>query len=179
VLLQLAPPSAGTPAVAPVPVAATPTPAQPAAVTPAPVSTPSSTPPESDTGGGGTNGLRIGSYAAFGVGVVGLTLGTVFLVGAGSKTSQGDDKFNSNKCGEDPPANAACTTSVEQSVRSLWQDSANDKKLATVGFVIGGVGVATGVVLFILSGKHEEKTASGATFHPWVGLGSAGLNGTF
>jgi hypothetical protein len=39
------------------------------------------------------------------------------------------------------------------------------------------VGVATGVVLFILSGEKSDSTA--ASVQPFVGIGSLGLRGTF
>ena len=54
-----------------------------------------------------------------------------------------------------------------------------DTNLGIGGLVLGGVGVAAGVVLFILSNDSGEATANAPRVTPWVGLNSAGLSGTF
>lgn len=153
--------AAPQPAAAPPPAAAGPEPVAPA------------TQPSADPGAsGGTNGLRIGSYIAFGVGAVGLAGGTVFILQSSSKTSEADDLCTL--------PNGACDTSVEDKVHSLDSDAKSARTLAIVGFAVGAVGVGTGVTLFVLSSKHSEKSASlTPTVSPWVGFGSAGVRGTF
>jgi hypothetical protein len=143
-----------------------PTAAQPQAVPPP-------TQPDADQGkSGGTNGLRIGSYVAFGVGAVGLVGGTVFMIQSGSKTSEVGDICNL--------PNDACPLDRKDDVNGLEADAKSARTLGIVGFVVGGVGVGAGVTLFILSSKKKESTASlKPTVSPWVGLGSAGLRGTF
>ncbi len=171
VVIKLAPFVASTPA--PQPATAAPVVRAPVATTPAPPPA-TATAPE-DEGGQGSNGMRIGSYVAFGVGAVGLGLGTVFLLNSASKTSKANDEFDANHCGQPQgcPASQAEIQSLDSSANSA-------KTLGIVSLAVGGVGVATGVVLFVMSGKKSERTASsGATVHPWVGLGSAGVDGTF
>jgi hypothetical protein len=124
-----------------------------------------------DTGAApsGGNGMRIGAYVALGVGVVGLAAGTVFALSAKSKFNDADAICNL--------PNGACPPNRQADVQKLDDDGKSAKTLATVGFVVGGVGLATGVTLLILSGKHEQEQAAG--IRPWVGLGSAGVSGRF
>lgn len=51
--------------------------------------------------------------------------------------------------------------------------------LSTVGFVVGGAGVAAGAVLLVLRKKTPANSATGAFVIPWVGPGTIGLAGTF
>jgi hypothetical protein len=117
------------------------------------------------------NGLRTASYVSFGVGVAGLAVGTVFALKASSKYSDGNALCD----GRDP-----CTLSSAEAAQreQLGKDGDSAKTMSIVGFVVGGVGVAAGTTLFILSGKkHSEPAHAGV--HPWLGLGSAGLSGRF
>jgi hypothetical protein len=50
--------------------------------------------------------------------------------------------------------------------------------VSTVGFVVAGAGVGVGIGALLFGGKGPEATAR-AQVTPWVGLGSAGLRGTF
>jgi hypothetical protein len=153
--------------------------------TTAPVPTPATTAPASPTrvemrgsdiaplpAEGGSNGMRIASYAALGVGVVGLGVGTVFGLQSMGKRSDADDLC--------PDVNR-CPISNKDKVETLDNDARSAQTLATVGFIAGGVGVAAGVTLFILSSKKQDQSAldRGPTIHPWFGLGSAGVTGTF
>jgi hypothetical protein len=59
-------------------------------------------------------------------------------------------------------------------------------KLSTIGFIAGGVGAATGVVLLLVkppsasaSGKLTAKTRSALQLTPFVGLAGAGVEGSF
>ena len=45
--------------------------------------------------------------------------------------------------------------------------------IADVGFIVGGVGVAAGVILLVTQPKDTSTTA--AKWTPYVGLGSAGV----
>jgi hypothetical protein len=49
--------------------------------------------------------------------------------------------------------------------------------LSTVGFIVAGVGAATGTVLLLTAPK--ETTGSGFHVTPAIGLGSVGAVGTF
>ncbi len=50
--------------------------------------------------------------------------------------------------------------------------------ISTVTFIVGGVGVAAGIVT-LLVGKPSAPQPSQAKIEPWIGLGSAGVRGTF
>ena len=49
------------------------------------------------------------------------------------------------------------------------------KTLAIVGYIVGGVGIATGVTLFVLSSKKDEPKSAYVT--PYVGSGYGGCDG--
>jgi hypothetical protein len=135
---------------------------------PAPASTAAA---DTSSGGQSNNGLRTASYVAFGVGIVGIATGTVFALKANSKYSDGNALCNGN----DP-----CELSQDDAARreQLGKDGDSAKTISIIGFVAGGVGVAAGTTLFILSGKKQNEQAR-AGVHPWIGLGSVGLNGRF
>jgi hypothetical protein len=111
-------------------------------------------------------------WIALGVGAVGLGVGTVFAVQASSKV---DD------------ANSLCTlpgpdgtnTYCPSRASALDDEARTAKTISIVGFVVGGLGVATGVTLLVLAPKHEGGAALGPRVAPWVGLGSAGVRGRF
>lgn len=161
--LVLAPNAAAAPPVAPVaPVAATAaTPAEPTA------------PPEPAQSSSGS-GLRVGGYVALGVGVVGVGLGTVFLLSANSKQKDADDAFDA--CG-----GKSCSGPERANIDSLDSSAATSKTLALTSFIVGGAGLATGVTLLVLSGSHKSEPTAQLTprVQPWIGYRSLGLSGTF
>ncbi len=143
--------------------------ASPSATDPAPNSAPG-TPAPVDPGpkstDSGPGAMRIGAYVGLGVGVVGLAAGTIFALQSSSKRSEADDL-----CGA-----SGCPKSKQDEVNALDSDADSAATLATVGFIVGGVGVATGVTLFILSSGEKRDSAA---IRPWVGWGSAGVSGHF
>jgi hypothetical protein len=155
-------------AVAPVPVAPKPPEGQPVPAVPAEPSAPTEPPASSESSG---KGLRIGGYVALGVGVVGVGLGTVFLLSASSKQKQGDEAFDA--CG-----GKSCPASQRGAVDALDSSAASGRTLAFTSFLVGGVGAATGITLLALSGKHGSSETA-AHVEPWIGYQSAGLSGTF
>jgi hypothetical protein len=114
--------------------------------------------------GGGWSTQRIVGVVAGGVGVAGLAAGTVFGLMSGSAWSQAKDA-----CGG---STAACTNVPGgQSHRSTAE---GDATISTVGFIAGGVLLATGVVLFF-TGAHEKGSAIGLAVSPAVGPQQAGV----
>ncbi|HKY38745.1 MAG TPA: hypothetical protein VJN18_22540 [Polyangiaceae bacterium] len=140
------------------------------------VSTAPSGAPPSDTGPvKGTNGLRIGSYVGFGVGTVGLALGTVFVLQSSSKRKDADALAEEIGCDGD-----SCSGTSQQRAQldGLDSDARSAQTLGIVGYAVGGAGVAAGVVLFILSNKKDDAPKS-AFIAPYVGPGAAGVYGSF
>jgi len=119
------------------------------------------------------SGLRIGSYVAFGVGVAGLAVGTIFTMQQASKRKDADAKFE--ECGGE----AACRASnpLSEEADTLDRDADSAMTLGIVGFAVGGVGIAAGATLFILSSGSSNENAAGV--EPYLGFGAAGLKGRF
>jgi hypothetical protein len=119
-------------------------------------------------------GLRTISYVALGVGVVGLGVGSFFTLRSASKRGDADDLFEA--CG-----GGQCQNGDPRSGRISELDDAarSAKKSATIGFIVGGAGVATGVTLLVLSRPSDQTQGSKPRVTPWIGLGHAGLSGHF
>jgi hypothetical protein len=119
--------------------------------------------------------MRIGSYVGFGVGAVGIALGTVFVLKSASKRKDADSAEKEFvDCGA-----TGCVATAEgaKKVNDLDDQARSAKTLGIVGYVVGGLGVATGVTLFILSNKKEDSKA--AFVAPYVGFGAVGVRGAF
>lgn len=176
VVLKLEPAPGAAPLVA-APAPAAPAPA-PASTTPAPAAvTQPAAPPTSDAGPtekSSGSGLRIGSYVAFGVGAIGLAGGTLFTLQSASKRKDADSTFAA--CEAEP---GGCVTGDPRSLQTdeLDRDADSKRTLAIVGFAVGGVGVAAGVTMLLLSSGGSDENEAGV--RPWIGLGSAGLRGRF
>jgi len=125
--------------------------------------------PESPSRG---NGMRIAAYSALGVGAVGLASGVIFGLGAKSKYTEADDI-----CG----GPNGCPESRRSEIDDLDSSASAKKTLATVGLIVGGIGVSTGVVLLVLSGKSSatERTARTITVRPEISTNGIGLRGSF
>ncbi len=120
------------------------------------------------------NGLRVGAYVALGVGALGVGAGTLFALGARSSFGKANDLAD-EVCGDADPCELGDRYSE-------WDQHGKDGKskrtLSIVGFVVGGVGVATGVTLLVLSSKKKERPAA-AKVEPYLGLGALGVRGSF
>ena len=152
------------PAVAPTPATpppAAPTPATSRAPTPAPLQTDGAA-PQADKGRG--SGARTAGWVLIAVGGVGLGVGTGGAIFAAIKKSDLDKNCK-------PDLDHCPETS-----RSVVDEYNTARTASTVGFIVGGVGVAAGAVLLLTSPKPKSQNAQ---VTPWVGLGSAGMRGTF
>jgi hypothetical protein len=80
--------------------------------------------------------------------------------------------------------NHVCTSPADYSGTSSY-DAA--RTASTVGFVVGGVGLAVGIPILVVSPKVEyaypdgrpAPPPKGAAVEPWVTWGGAGLRGIF
>ena len=107
--------------------------------------------------------------AAFSVGGAGLIVGGAAGVAAMIQAKDAKDQCVGNVC---PPAAA---------------DAINRSKLSgtisNVGFIVGGVGVVTGVIVLLASSDGAKAAPpppkDGLRITPWIGLGQAGVSGRF
>lgn len=168
VTLQLTPSTGGEDPAAPVTAA-------PSTEAAAPALAASTTGVEADAASSSSsvNGLRIGSYVALGLGAVGLGAGTYFGLQSKSKREEANDICPNPK---------RCPVTERERVDGLDNDSGSAQQRAVIGFIAGGVGVATGVTLFVLSGNKQERargSVASASIRPWVGPLGLGVDGTF
>jgi hypothetical protein len=126
---------------------------------------PAPPPPPPESGGS-----KVPAAIAFGVGAAGTGVGAVFGLLAFNKTTAAKDSCKDNVC----PDNPAVVKTRDQAVQY--------GNVSTVGFIVGGVGVATGIVLLITSSGSSEPApgeTKSAWVRPWVGPGQAGVLGQF
>lgn len=123
---------------------------------------------ETPSSGGGSRLLRPLSYAFAGVGVAGMA---VFGVAGGLATANYSDL--EGKC-----SSGTGTRFCPASAQGQIDDGKVQKDIANIGLVVGAVGLAAGVTLFVLSvttGKKDEAPQAA----PVVGPGYLGVQGTF
>ncbi len=113
---------------------------------------------------------RLGSYIGFGVGAVGVGVGTYFLIKAHGTQSDSDNQFAS--------CLPHCSAADKGSISDLDQAAKNQRVVGVVGLVVGGIGIGTSVTLLIIEPKKQSLTTSGFV-RPWFGFGQAGLYGAY
>lgn len=124
------------------------TPATTPAATPAAPTTSAAPPPptadQTPSSGGGLGTQRTLALVAGGLGVVGVGVGTAFGLVSKSKHDQAASHCNGSLCRDQ--------TGVD--LKSQARSAGN---ISTVGFIVGGVGLAAGVTLWLTAGpKHTE-----------------------
>lgn len=127
-------------------------------------------PPKPKESGGGT---KIPAIASFVVGAAGIGVGAAFGILAFDETAKAKQFCDGNNCPATQAVVAARNTAIANG------------NVSTVGFVVGGVGIAAGIVLLLTVGSSSDTPADKAdkkeafTVRPYVGAGEAGLVGTF
>jgi hypothetical protein len=127
----------------------------------------------------GTNGLRVASYVALGLGAVGIGAGTWFYVDAKKTGERADADYDacaaaqmSTQCADDESSaesrKAIASSDEEGSIRTR----------SLVSFAAGGALLATGVVLLLVSSPDDEGH-DGASISPWIGPQGVGVSGRF
>jgi hypothetical protein len=155
VTLNLAPPDA---TVAPTAVPAAQ--AAPAPVTPAAV--PAGADAQQDRGAAGGDMQSTLGWVAVGVGGAGLVLGTVTGIMTRAKESDLDQVCRGDAC----PPNAKDDIDAYDGYYAL----------STVGFVVGGIGLLGGAALLLTA---PDELQQAAEVRPFIGIGSAGVQGRF
>ncbi len=118
---------------------------------------------DSSSDAGRSGGSYAPAIAAFSVGGAALAFGGI--LGA---LQLGKVKDLEKVC-----PNKTCPAAAQADLDSAKQFAT----LSTVGFAVGGAGIATGVVLLLVRKKAEPSRA--AIIVPWVGVRSAGIAGVF
>jgi hypothetical protein len=111
---------------------------------------------------------RAPAIVAFAVGGAGIAVGSVFgIMALGTKSTL------DNAC-----TNKVCPSTSKSDIDSL----STRATISNIGFAVGIVGVTVGAVLLVTghsSESHPAAARSRVRVAPWVGLGTAGLGGTF
>jgi hypothetical protein len=106
-------------------------------------------------------------YIAAGVGAVGVVFGSIFGVAALSNKSTLDKDCASDK---------SCPLSSQGTIDTASRNAT----LSTIGYAVGVIGLGTAAVLWLTAPPAKTEPAkNGARVTPWIGLGSAGLSGSF
>ena len=125
--------------------------------------------------------LRIAGWSALGVADAGIALGSIFGILALGKNSSLQSACGTRTCQ---------TTSIDQ-YKTLQSEADGvhfDGVAANISFGVGILGLGAGVTMLVLASEGHSPDASGAPpssppssvrTHPWVGLGHAGVAGTF
>jgi hypothetical protein len=116
-------------------------------------------PAPADATSGGLGTQRIVAIVAAGVGVVGLGVGIGYGISASSKHD------SANKACPDPQCS-------DPNGVNLWNQAVSAGNVSTVGFIVGGVGLAAGAVLWFTANSGSGGRESGST---QVGLGPGTL----
>jgi hypothetical protein len=152
--------------------------AEPAPVAPPPVAAPAPAAPGAAVSVGTDSmvpespksSTRTLAFVAGGVGVVGIGAGVLFAVMRSSKVKESEDLCTG--------PSGACPETQRARIDELDQSAKTNGMLSIVGFAVGGVGLAAGATLFMMSSS-STSSAAAPRVHPWLGLGSAGVAGTF
>ena len=135
------------------------------AASPPPPAVSSAPPPPPVSPAPGPGAQRTGAWVSLGVGGAGLITGVVSGVVMLSKKSDLEPRCPANRC---PPS----THDDVDSFRRL-------RVVSTVGYVVGGVGVGLGALLWFTQPASSSSTALAPRVSPFVGLREAGVMGTF
>ncbi|HEX2732985.1 MAG TPA: hypothetical protein VHM70_15355 [Polyangiaceae bacterium] len=122
-----------------------------------------------------TEMMRYGAYGSFGLGAVGLGLGTVFALASHSKSQSADDAFAACSA-----QRGGCSARDQDDVQKLDDQAAHKLTTSVVGFAVGGVGIAAGITLLVLAAHHDDTAQNEQPrVIPWVGWQSVGVSGRF
>lgn len=110
---------------------------------------------------------RTPAYVALGVGGAGFVVGGIFGILALGKKSDLDDAC----------PNKVCPSAAQQDTIDSGKTLGT---VSTIGLVVGAVGVGAGVILLLSGGSSSSsKSSASAKVQPLIGLGQAGVGGTF
>jgi hypothetical protein len=121
----------------------------------------------------GSSALRLGGYAALGLGVVGVGVGGYFAWQSSDYSSKSEAAFRCDR------QVGGCLPAQKTEVRRLEADSSDAKTRAAIALSVGGAALATGIVLLVIAPSSSSAAGKSAQVTPWVGYRSAGVSGRF
>jgi len=107
---------------------------------------------------------------------VGVGLGTWFLLDGIDKRAQADEVFE--ECSAELP-NCPPNAPLYQDAKNAEAAEGSAFTRSLVSYVAGGAFIATGVILFIVSGPGAEGSSDEAALVPWVSPTGVGVSGRF
>lgn len=125
-----------------------------------------------DTASAPTNWMRVGAYGSFGVGVVGLGLGAYFQLQSASYDEDAEEEYQ--RCLSASGSSTCTNVDLAENVFALEKHAKGAHKSALTFLAIGGVGVAAGVVLFLLSNDEADTKSAWTPFFDGNQLGVSG-----
>lgn len=114
-----------------------------------------------------SRGSRAPALIALGVGVVGVAVGTVFVLNNHAKRGDADALC----------PGGACPTSSRSAVEDFDAEANAAATMAWVGYGVGAAGLATGAILWLLN--RDNSSAEAHRLTPTIGFGAAGIGGQF
>jgi hypothetical protein len=130
-----------------------------------------SDPPPSDSRSTGGRPYLVASITGFGFAAAGGVVGTLFLLKYLDKQQQANEMYNS-LCSE------GCSAEKLSSVHELDVQSTSSENVAIVSYIVGGVGLATGITFLILD-QNRSSSQAGLKVTPVIGTNYAGIAGRF
>jgi hypothetical protein len=112
---------------------------------------------------------RVPAYVSAGVGVVGLTVGTVFLFSRLGSDKSADEEFQA--CEPD------CTDADKEGIADLDGKAASAGTASLIGYGVGGAALVTAVVLFATGTPKKSSRERGVK--PYLAPLEIGLTGRF
>lgn len=126
----------------------------------------SSPKPAADDGATSGGSQRAIGFAVGGVGVVGLVVGTVFVLKRSSALSEREGLCPNDVCADQAEANH---------LSDLTDRARSSATMSAVGFIAGGVALVTGGVLVLTAPSSSEPTKTATLrLEPWAGTSSLG-----
>jgi hypothetical protein len=120
-------------------------------------------------------GARVLGYTSLGLGGAGAALGTVFLLQAFERRSEGDSAYQTCSASQAMGAVVpACETSRRKS-----REEGTARTRALVSYSAAGALLTTGIVLLVYAGASSPSEPESAALTPWVGPGQLGVAGRF
>jgi hypothetical protein len=128
--------------------------------------------PTTDSGASsGASPLFVGGLVSLGVSAAAGGLGTYFLLqGLGTRS-------DSNAIFDSCNPSRSCTPEQQEDILALDREARTPIALAVTGYVVAGVGLATGITLLVLDS--DRSAAASASVVPLIGPGFVGATGRF